>query len=64
MVDDLWQLQSVTMTYTEPIVCTPEDAYRCFMGTELDLLVCGNSILRKEDNTARIADYSSQYALD
>jgi len=31
----------------EPIVCTPEDAFRCFMGTELDLLVVGNAILDK-----------------
>lgn len=33
----------------EPIVCSPEDAYRCFMGTEMDLLVLGNFVLRKED---------------
>jgi len=33
---------------SEPIVCTPEDAFRCFMGTDLDLLVVGNSVLRKE----------------
>jgi carbamoyltransferase len=33
----------------EPIVCTPEDAFRCFMGTELELLAIGNCILRKED---------------
>jgi SAM-dependent methyltransferase len=33
----------------EPIVCTPEDAYRCFMGTEMDLLVMGNILLRKAD---------------
>ena len=33
----------------EPIVCSPEDAYRCFMGTELDMLVIGNAVLRKED---------------
>ena len=32
----------------EPIVCTPEDAFRCFMGTEIDLLVCGNAILIKD----------------
>ena len=30
----------------EPIVCTPEDAFHCFMGTELDLLVAGNCLLR------------------
>ncbi len=33
----------------EPIVCTPEDAYRCFMRTEMDYLVLGNYILKKED---------------
>jgi len=32
----------------EPIVCTPEDAYRCFMRTEMDALVLGNCFLRKE----------------
>jgi carbamoyltransferase len=39
----------------EPIVCTPEDAYRCFMATEMDLLVIGNSLLRKEDQLPPIA---------
>ena len=33
----------------EPIVCTPEDAYRCFMATEMDMLVLGNFVLRKPD---------------
>lgn len=33
----------------EPIVCTPEDAFRCFMGTELDVLVVENCLLMKED---------------
>ncbi|MCP4050638.1 MAG: carbamoyltransferase [bacterium] len=33
----------------EPIVCTPEDAYRCFMRTEMDVLVLGDYILKKED---------------
>lgn len=32
----------------EPINCTPEGAFRCFMGTEIDRLVCGDSILRKD----------------
>ena len=31
----------------EPIVCTPDDAYRCFMGTEMDVLVVENAILFK-----------------
>jgi carbamoyltransferase len=49
----------------EPIVCTPEDAWRCFMGTELDLLVVGNCVLRKEEQDAALArDYKSQFALD
>ena len=33
----------------EPVVCSPEDAYRCFMNCEMDVLVIGNSILRKEE---------------
>jgi carbamoyltransferase len=33
----------------EPICCTPEDAFRCFMGSEIDLLVAGNCFLRKEE---------------
>ncbi len=33
----------------EPIVCTPEDAYRCFMGTEMDFLVMGDYLFRKTD---------------
>src|SRR5262249_24408086 len=37
----------------EAIVCTPDDAYRCFMATEMDVLVIGNTILRKEDQLPR-----------
>ena len=49
----------------EPIVCTPEDAFNCFMGTELDLLVVGNYILRKElQDKALIKDYKEKYELD
>src|SRR5262249_22628499 len=49
----------------EPIVCTPEDALRCFMGNELDLLVVGNCVLRKaEQNPALKKDYSSAFELD
>jgi carbamoyltransferase len=33
----------------EPIVCTPEDAFRCFMGTDIEVLVVGDCLLRKED---------------
>jgi len=49
----------------EPIVCTPEDAFRCFMGSELDLLVVGNCVLRKADQDASLKqDYSSAFELD
>ncbi|MBI3704184.1 MAG: carbamoyltransferase [Rhizobiales bacterium] len=49
----------------EPIVCTPEDAFRCFMGTELDLLAIGNCILQKaEQDQSLKRDYSSAFDLD
>ena len=38
----------------EPIVCTPEDAFRCFMGSEIELLAVGNCILRKEQQDRRL----------
>jgi carbamoyltransferase len=49
----------------EPIVCTPEDAFNCLMGTEIELLVVGNAIMRKEDQDKRlIKDYKNAYELD
>lgn len=49
----------------EPIVCTPEDAFRCFMGTELDVLVVGNFFLLKTVQTQNLAiDYKAEYELD
>jgi carbamoyltransferase len=50
---------------SEPIVCTPEDAFRCFMGTDIDLLVVGNSILHKDaqDSALRV-NYKDQFELD
>ena len=49
----------------EPIVSTPEDAFRCFMGTELDVLVVGQAFLRKKDQSQHLlADYKLQYELD
>ena len=49
----------------EPIVCTPEDAFRCFMGTEIEVLVIGNCYLRKEDQDPQLAqDYKSTFTLD
>jgi carbamoyltransferase len=44
----------------EPIVCTPEDAFRCFMGTEIDVLAAGDCLLQKESqNPALASDYKS-----
>lgn len=40
----------------EPIVATPEDAYRCFMGNDLDYLVVGNCFLSKADQPAHLRD--------
>ena len=48
----------------EPIVCTPEDAFRCFLGTDLDLLVCGNAVLAKDKQTADRKTYQYEYELD
>ena len=53
----------------EPIVCTPEDAYRCFLGTEMDVLVLEDAILLKEDvaqklDAATREKYLAQFQLD
>jgi len=50
----------------EPIVCTPGDAYACFMRTEMDYLVLGNIALSKEDQPAwnEDGDWRDQFELD
>ncbi len=50
----------------EPIVCTPEDAYLCFMRTNMDLLVLGNFLLEKKDQPELKEDFDwrEKYALD
>lgn len=49
----------------EPIVCTPEDAFRCFMGTDLDVLAIGNFVLLKEEQNKFLKDsYLDRYELD
>ena len=40
----------------EPIVCTVKDAYRCFMGTGLDVLVCGNFIMQKNQQDIKLKE--------
>lgn len=49
----------------EPIVCTPEDAFRCFMGSGIEVLVVGNCYLAKEDQDPDLAeDYKDMFELD
>lgn len=49
----------------EPIINTPEDAFRCFMGTDLDVLVVGSTFLVKErQNPALKENYETKYELD
>tara|TARA_A100001011_G_scaffold392148_1_gene479100 strand:+ start:197 stop:2038 length:1842 start_codon:yes stop_codon:yes gene_type:complete len=49
----------------EPIVCTIEDAFKCFMGTELDTLVCENFILKKQEQDKNLlSNYSDKVELD
>jgi carbamoyltransferase len=49
----------------EPIVCTPEDAFRCFMGTEIEALAIGNAFLRKDaQNPALRQNYEQKFELD
>ena len=49
----------------EPIVCTPEDAFRCFMGTDIERLVVGNCVLSKEAQDMSLKrDYKDAFELD
>ncbi|MCC7046345.1 MAG: hypothetical protein IT562_06500, partial [Alphaproteobacteria bacterium] len=49
----------------EPIVCTPEDAFRCFMGSEIEMLVVGNCVLDKEAQDPSLKlDYKNAFELD
>lgn len=49
----------------EPIVCTPEDAFRCFMGTEIEFLAVGNCVLHKDrQNPALARDYKNAFEPD
>jgi carbamoyltransferase len=49
----------------EPIVCTPEDAFRCFMGTEIEVLAVGNCFLKKEaQDPALTQRYEGKFELD
>lgn len=49
----------------KPIICTPTDAFKCFMGTEMDVLAVGNYILRKEQQDEVLKEnYEKRYELD
>jgi carbamoyltransferase len=52
----------------EPIVCTPEDAYRCFMATDIDCLVLEDLVLTKDAQPMGLRQsaeaYRAQYVLD
>jgi carbamoyltransferase len=50
----------------EPIVCTPEDAYRCFMRTDIDYLILGNYLLSKQDQSPlkEDSDWKKEFELD
>ncbi|WP_119270106.1 carbamoyltransferase family protein [Taklimakanibacter deserti] len=49
----------------EPLVCTPEDAFRCFMGTDIEVLAVGNCYLRKEEQDPSLKrSYEDQFELD
>lgn len=49
----------------EPIVCTPTDAFKCFMGTDMEVLVIENYLLHKSDqDPALLEDYKNKYELD
>lgn len=52
----------------EPIVCTPEDAFRCFMATHMDVLVLEDCVILKDEQPEALLtdaeDYRAQYALD
>ena len=49
----------------EPIVNSPEDAFKCFMGTGLDMLVVGNSVMVKKNQKNKLQkNYTNQFELD
>ena len=49
----------------EPIICTPTDAFKCLMGTEMDLLAVGNFVLYKEKQDEELREnYEERYGLD
>jgi carbamoyltransferase len=49
----------------EPVVCTPEDSFRCFMGTEIEVLIVGNAFLEKVRQPMELQQrYEDRFELD
>jgi carbamoyltransferase len=49
----------------EPVVCTPEDSFRCFMGTEIEVLIVGNAFLEKVRQPTELQQrYEDRFELD
>ena len=48
----------------EPIVCSPKDAFKCFIGTDIDVLIIENFLLLKNKQTVKRIDYRSEFKLD
>ena len=49
----------------EPIICSPTDAFKCFMGTELEVLAIGNYLMIKEEQDDSLKEnYEERYELD
>ena len=64
VVKNYYQLNSDNIR-GEPIVCTPENAFNCFMGTNLDILVIENFILeKKQQKKSLIHNYKDKFKLD
>ena len=71
LITDFYKLTQVPMLVNtsfnvrgEPIVESPKDAYRCFMGTDLDILVIGNYVLEKSQQQEELVRYHTQFSLD
>jgi len=73
LIDEFYKITGVPVILNtsfnvrgEPIVCTPEDAYTCFIRTKMDDLVMGNFLLNKEEQKPRVEDveWQKEFKLD
>ena len=62
---NIWHSQPECIEFSNSQIYTPKDAFNCFMGTDLDILVIGNCYLRKENQNNELKkDYKNKYELD